>query len=482
MAEKIVLGVKSRKAVPPINDALPGDGKEVFPEPASPRDVIYVHSEPPSLDGLLRRMLSQDIRPSGRFLIFLLVHAGSFEAGLDYLLDSGISRKHVNALFSPRPQYDVDRRDLLGGIPEDVFAAFIRFLCKFSTAGPKLRINELFPILFSKLTVAIESPHQSKALIHAVLLMKLRVPKYPPAWHYLLSTLATRVSMPNLWVCLSAQRIIAWRQILEVLAWMGRADMDLEITALQIICSALARAIEAAHRDIEGAERGLKIVQQLGNAKSPLNPAKIYLTVSDMFQEGIDLLKKEFYRLVLPEENEFPSLANLSDSGPNSVEATAVLPREFVVPAPAQLHAFIRVLGLAQDIDGLVALVNWMSRSAKDLKLAADERLGGRSLMRRAIVAIRVFLEWHLEHTSSKLAKGNSGELLDEDDDSFDGSQGEDGLNYGEEKPPSNCISPQIFSDPRVQEAYNLIESTEFLSPWPTDAEVQLYLSRRALR
>jgi len=285
--------------------------------------------------------------------------------------------------------------------------------------------------------------------------------------------------MPHPRISFAAQRIMAWREILEVLAWMRRADVDLEITGVQIICSALARAIKATRQDMEGAERGLKIVQQLENAKSDLIPTKFYLTVSEMFQEGLRLLKMEFYRLVLPEENEL----SFSDSGLNSVAATAVLPSMFVVPAPAQLHAFIRVLGLAQDIDGLLALLNWMSRFSKELKLVADERIGGERLMRCAIVGIRVFLEGHLGDTASVSTKGTSfsthnGGLLDEDEDSFGGGREEEQHSYDEEKKRYNCIPPQVFPDPRVQEAYNLIESTEFLSPWPTDAEVQLYLSR----
>ncbi|KAI5290256.1 hypothetical protein KEM54_002035, partial [Ascosphaera aggregata] len=83
MAEKIVYHGKTLDEPKRLDTtALPGDMKEVVPEPRSPRDVTYTRREPPTLSQLLmHKMLAHNLRLSDRFLCLVLENAHSIEFG-----------------------------------------------------------------------------------------------------------------------------------------------------------------------------------------------------------------------------------------------------------------------------------------------------------------------------------------------------------------------------------------------------------------
>ena len=70
-----------------------------------------------------------------------------------------------------------------------------------------------------------------------------------------------------------------------------------------------------------------------------------------------------------------------------------LLPKLLQVPGPAELHAFIRVLGFRRDYNGILDLIEWMSLFADDINALANEQRNGRTMMRRCLTAVRVFLE-----------------------------------------------------------------------------------------
>jgi hypothetical protein len=106
------------------------------------------------------------------------------------------------------------------------------------------------------------------------------------------------------------------------------------------------------------------------------------------------------------------------------------------VPSFAILHRFVRVLGAVGDDDGVLHLLQWMSRSATSLNAAAEERLNGDKMRRQTLAAVRLTLE--------RLHPG-----------------------------PTDC--GRIASDPaKVQEAYDIISQTPGWD-WPSDEEVEDY-------
>ncbi|EGE83414.1 hypothetical protein BDDG_06358 [Blastomyces dermatitidis ATCC 18188] len=491
MAEKITFHDLSQSSHSQLStEALPGDGKEVFPEPSSPQDVIYVHSEPPTLDDLLQQMISHNIKPSGRLLVLLLTHSKSMETGIGYLLVSNLPDEQKSALVSGLFRGQLENEKFLAEIPDDIFAAFIRLLCRFSVLNEpsaddsNTQIRQLFPVLFfpnkessisppdsKRRSIETEQFHRPKALTHAVRLMKSRMPRYFPAWSHFLSALATdRVKFSSHRISIPMQRVISWWEICRVLQWMQDANVPLQSRGFEIVCSALSRLILAARQDMEGAEHGLGIIENVTNQKDNSVDSLSYSTIHEMVQQSVAFLKRQFDMMELTSGEKLLSSLGLSNEKGGS-NIPAMLPSTFEATSPSLLHAYARVLGLASDRAGLLTLLRLMSKYEAGVKFASDERMGGKRLVRRTVVAARVFLEGGWERTSGMSEPGASNAAPTSNPRSF---------HCGRDNPdnPDNSGSTQrarSFADPIVSEAYDIIEGTELLSPWPTDEEVREY-------
>lgn len=472
MAEKLIY---RRKAVQESFDrktlALPGDCQEVFPEPASARDVIYVRAEPPTLDEFLKQMLYHGVRPSGRFLSLLLRFAPTLNSGLDYLRCSDLPSAQAKALCSIPCQTSRDTVTDVGILREIhiyIFTAFINFLCNTSDfdslyrAGHDISMADLFPVIAGgaeetplKVTTLFQHAEASarngediphpRTLYHAVQLMRLRKTTYTPAWTSLLSYLSRdRISFK---IHRSIQRILAWHEILEVSEWMEELHVDSGFEGFLYLCQSFSSAVVAGivHPDL--AERSTGIIKKSTSKRA-------HETFEDMVHDGLRFLKGHFDKLVLPDPHFTPGPGNLA------------LPM-LHVPFPAALHTFIRALGIAEDGEGLLNLLRWMSQSAATLKDFSDEMTNGERMLRRCLIAVRVFLEgsWTRKPWSPSVinptwsspfkhgfTSGSTARYADGDD------------------------SAPIFSDPTVQEAFDIIEATPEWDCWPTDDEVQEYM------
>ncbi|PGH04039.1 hypothetical protein GX51_03709 [Blastomyces parvus] len=490
MAEKITFHDLSQNShSQPSTEALPGDGKEVFPEPSSPQDVIYVHSEPPTMDDLLQQMISHNIKPSGKLLVLLLTHSKSIETGIGYLLVGNLPDEQKSALVSGLFRRQLENEKFLAEIPDNIFAAFIRLLCRFSVLNEpsandsNTQIRQLFPVLFfpnkgssipppdSKRSADTEHFHRPKALTHAMRLMKSRMPRYFPAWRHFLSALATdRVKFSSHKFSIPMQRVISWWEICRVLKWMNDANVPLESQGFEIVCSALSRLILAARKDMEGAEHGLGIIENATSQKDNSTDSSSYSTIHELVQQGVAFLKRQFDTMELTMGEKFLSSLGLSnEKGGNNIPT--MLPSTFEATAPSLLHAYARVLGLANDRAGLLTLLRLMSKYEAGLKFASDERMGGKRLVRRTVVAARVFLEGGWEWTSGVSEPGASYAVPATEPRSF--SCESDNLDNLDN--PESTQRAGSFADPLVNEAYDIIEATPLLSPWPTDEEVREY-------
>ena len=485
MAEKLVYRKKSIDLkVDKESLALPGDGLEVFPEPISARDVIYVRIDPPALDDLVKEMLSYGIRPTGRFLALLLQSAATFHSGLSHLVCSNLTNQQLKALCIVESQTDdLQTQIAIDNLPDYLFLAFIRFLCKFSNfdqlhhAGHNLRIADLFPIimhnnctplssstLFSYSQVLGENGHMHhpKTLAHAFYLVGRRKSKYLPPWLALLAALASE----RLTVCTpklrrGAQPILAWQEIVQVITQMKEMDIEPGMASFKILCEAFTRVVNAGTHDPVAALEGLHMARDaLQRGESPELNCQ---TFEQMAHDGLIFLKSTFDSLV------FPSSRVEVKQGP-TIDGGIVPSKPFPfpmleVPSPSVLHAFVRALGMAEDYNGLLSLLRWMSKYTVPLNELADDLLNGKKIMRRTIVAFRVFLEVSREVAPST---PNNNWII----------QSRLTQSENDRKPP--CMDEgygPVPSDSCLAEAYNIIEETELWGSWPSDEEVRDYLS-----
>lgn len=421
MAEKLIY----RRIIIRQNDdhtsaALPGDGREVHPEPSSARDIIYVPTEPPSLDEFLEQMLSQGFRPSGRFLGLLLQSASSLHAGLKYLRCSALTDAQVTALSvvqAESSRYDEISLEALQSVPDLIFASFIKFLSTHSdivspnARNPGVLTADRFPALVPRghsrgkrinlMTYAEENPgenHYPRALWHAIQLTKLRKVPYPPAWKHILSALTRqRSNSGHTPKSRGLQRILAWHQALKALGWMRERNVELGEDGFQTLCVAFTKAIDAAFRHPGTAELSFLLIHKAHirhlKAETETNDFEVFL------RHALHVLKDQFDHLVLPASKTPEHAENSVFSTAHGSDKELTLPLMLHTPTPATLHAFVRALGSIGDDDGLLHLLQWMSWSVDILKETAAEHSNGDRMMRRTFVAVRVFLERRQEQT-----------------------------------------------------------------------------------
>ncbi|KAE8161066.1 hypothetical protein BDV40DRAFT_196921 [Aspergillus tamarii] len=470
-----------------VSHALPGDALETFPEPLSARDLIYVHTEPPTLDELLAQMLSEGIRPQARFLSLLLRYAPTFRSGLDYLSCSDLSNEQIRALctvWAHKSVYDEQSRKVVNELPTHLFSAFVYFLCKFSTFGEMSarHARDAFPIILGSSQMANgetstlfsqdeylgngNEHRHPRTLAHAIELLGVRQSRSPQAWVFVLSALnKDRVTGRFSKMNRNIQRVVAWHEMLEIAGRMEHHDIQLGLQGFQILCSGFSRAVNAGIKSLDAVEEALEVV---GNAANQGKLAYIGLACprfEDMVQYGLRGLKYQFDRLVLPDFGTPSLFASGRLPSENVTDAQVILPPLLHVPSPAVLHAFVRSLGLAEDYDGLLSLLRWMSRYATPLKEASEEYLNGGIMMRRTLVAMRLFLEGYRERQSWGSLHWAASAV-----------QGRDLRGSDHTSEVSTHDSERLsFSDPNLQEAYDIVTATHTWGPWPSDEEVQEY-------
>lgn len=454
MAEKLIyrqLALKNR--FDESDHVLPGDGREVYAEPASARDVIYVHTEPPVLQDFLEQMTSQGLRFSDRLLSLLLQTKPDFRTGLRYLIASDLTEDQIKVLctvLSHSSDYEANHNDALQTVPNRVFASFIKFLCVSSSsalhAGPKSLTIDQFPFLatesWSRCSVTVlpdfeDHPRQGchpRALWHAIQLTKALQAPSPVAWTHILNALG-HTSSKYLKENKAWRRILAWHEFLLALKWMKEHDIEPTLEGFHAMCKVFNEAVNAGLKHPEEAEEAFKLVQKAIHGAEDCEVLG-HEHFDAMVENGLLVLKSQFDSLVLPVSSA-SQLAEQSIFTENSaVESHLQVPTILHVPSFAILHRFVRVLGAVGDDDGVLHLLQWMSRSVASLNAAAEERLNGDKMRRQTLAATRVILE--RTHTGPT---------------DFD----------------------QIASDPaKVQEAYDIISQTPGWH-WPSDEEVEDY-------
>lgn len=490
MAEKLIFRRKAlENDFDHISHSLPGDGLEVFPEPASARDLIYVHTEPPTLEELLKQMLAQGIRPSGRFLALLLRSAPTFNCGLDYLSCSDLSNEQIQALCTVREStsdYDVLDSTVLDELPDYLFSSFVGFLCNYSSLDSlhlerhDIRTADLFPIimssmsrthpnepktstLFSNIQTSGESGtlQHPKTLSHAIQLLKLRKSRFTPPWIHLLTALSKdRIRTPYRRMSRSAQRVLAWYEMVEVIGWMKERAIDPGLQGHQVLCASFSKAVMAGLKHPNAAEEGLALVHEAARRGNIKHSKVLRPHFEDMVRGGLAILKELFNQLVLSDPKNAPFGERSEGPFESATSSPVAIPSMLHVPSPAALHAFVRALGLAAEHDGLLNLLRWMSQNATTLKETADEHLNGDRMMRRTLVALRVFLEGY----RGKRPRGESDNLPSES------------MAAGEPLPSDVSAPAANGSNSKLQEAYEIVAATPLWGSWPSDDEVWEYL------
>jgi hypothetical protein len=154
------------------------------------------------------------------------------------------------------------------------------------------------------------------------------------------------------------------------------------------------------------------------------------------------------------------------------------LPTLLEIPNPAILHAYIRVLGWMGDYQGLLDTVQLMLKHQAELQRRRGMDRNGDVIMRRAIVAVRVFFErsWlagnqriDLPGEINKKAKLDVSEKFEKGFLALDREE----ITRASGQHLRRLERPAKYA--LIMEIKELVESVEEWGGWPTDEEVEEY-------
>ncbi|KAL8926535.1 MAG: hypothetical protein Q9208_002862 [Pyrenodesmia sp. 3 TL-2023] len=407
--------------------SLAGDGKEVEESSSSHNQVILTREQIPTFDEMLSQVISDHVRPSGRFLAFLLSHTRTYSQGIQILHASRLHESVKKVLIPQRAKSFVDVPRLFETLPHWLFASYVDFFCRFAYK-PKGALPQLHEGYSALDSVARDGRGPLLLLKYATKLVAICKPFYRPPWNSLLGLLARRETVVALKISPYAQAIPKFHDASRLLRRMDSIGLDMDFTGFGSLLVITANAFELAKATL-----------------STSNDDEHKAMAQALLDEGLSLVKAHFSQLVQPVEsiqaNQDPSddassddPRTLADPSQGSSSTSTVSQ----IPHPAHLHAYIRFLGQYPDYDGLADLVSWMSAFSDQIMEEAKETANGVARMRTCIVAARAFLE----------------QPLTEDD-----------------------AAKRERVEHHIDNIRLTVESNEFWDGWPSDEEVEQYFS-----
>lgn len=330
---------------------LPGDMKEVVADPSSPLHNVYLTEPVPTYEEFYRRMTSKNVRPTTRLLAFLLETYPDFTTTCKLLEKA---KDDFNGGVGCLLTGDHGATSTVDKIPGYFLAAFIRFLCRFGHPTNGLSVNTTF---------LPPSQHAQQFLVnetyllgYAYALLLHYKPRQQSAWTAFVERVVfSRFGNEPLYhEKESATGItdIQYRIVTKILDTLASIDIDVQGDLFNLACTATRYAAQAVHR-----------------GSFPLGQGRDVLTTRSY------RLRKLFHQLIgTYADPEFP------------VHTASIPPH---IPGPAELHAYVRALGVLRDYEGLYSFSTWLTKNHVEVTARARAQRGGNNMLFRTLVALR---------------------------------------------------------------------------------------------
>lgn len=336
----------------------PGDGREVFADPVSSRDLVYVPKEPPSLNELYAQMLQDGIRPAGRLLAGLVSNANTLKEGLSYIANSSLDDVKKDVLLHPEKYPSNATHHTFSRIPDYILSSYIGILTR-QISGEGVQLYE--PGSRSSDEPTIMRRDECTPLQCGITLLKIWKPTYLPAYHAVLHGLYTHS--------------MAKEPTKEANA-LPKASIGELWEAAQITLQTLEH--QGLTPDLECFRKVMMLVRNL-IIRAPRQLKDTRINVSEMVQVPISLFTQAVW--------EQKSGIKLLPSGKDI--------KIWRQPYWKDIENLLLMLGLTQDFPSITEVLRWMSDEHEHLACVD----GGGYKMQRIMCAARCALEgtWALK-------------------------------------------------------------------------------------
>ncbi|KAF2100109.1 hypothetical protein NA57DRAFT_75611 [Rhizodiscina lignyota] len=386
--------------------ALPGEAIEPFPDPISPQELTYTRTDPPGPDALFQRMLDEGIDPSGQTRAILAKHANSVEQAVRFLeANSALGKREAEILLSSNEEDIADLQQL----PLSRFSAFVSVLSRFQSCPVYFGASRSHEYQRWSHILPGWSLRWDSLAVHALRLVMIRKPIHRKPWYNVLRALAhpgVRIVHLAPGSVVGTNTLVAWKLMRSILSAMQSTGVGLDTEGFRYISNGIENAaLSSLIIQSKGGEEGWRKYEKEKAHRQHLKDAGFTTSKrslsSSTFAEANQVLDKssQFLRVL------FQSIVFGSRRGDNGMNPSAqprpdlpYIPHLLSIPNSAELHAFVRALGMLGDHEGIWSLVQWMVENKDDLWIQVKEEINGRTRWRRLLTAIRVFLEYpHLD-------------------------------------------------------------------------------------
>ncbi|KAK0905338.1 hypothetical protein LTR02_006555 [Friedmanniomyces endolithicus] len=482
---------------------LPGDAKEVVPLPPSTHLYTYTRLPVPTVEGFVRHLQSRHFQLGPRALAFVVAHAARLRLGFSYLEASSSHIPGIDTLLS----FDLDASTAV--VSDPLFTAFIQLLCRFSnvplnTLGGKARsasFRSHKPLLRDGNMFHPLNPRHP--IVFALELLRARGTTSPQAWNAVLQALSRDATLESMRFLRTADTslpaesdllghsrgaITVYGLVSRTLSLLQDAHTDLDSQGFHCLCltvenlaigcwTILRSDIDETTAPKRGKSRGLLEPTASQDANALLRSDSHVKRLKGVFDTLIG---------VAPDtaKSPHPSTAADDSSTPPPPPTTALPPSAPLpllhIPSTAVLHAYVRALGWMADHAGLLSLIRWMVAHRDELNPQWSRERTSREMLRKALTALRVFLErsW-LRETEVRKQK-DQGEHC-----SASAGVGSGGNDASAASPPPDPKVQNLrmlegaASAEVVAEIEALVNGVESWRGWPTDEEVARYCRHR---
>jgi hypothetical protein len=332
---------------------VPGDSKEVLPDPASPLHLVYINEPIPSLAHLYHRMVKKGIQPKTRFLAFLLQVSKDYDMFLQ-LLESAKEEfgGEIGRLLDGSCLAEPANRKL----PGYMAGAFMKALCHFGRFSRSISTIPFYIVSLAHHEERFRTDRQYLLEYAHAFLLHYK-PRYIPAWTvYMQKVTYIHIKpTPHRKHDISVQ----YRTICDLVEKMAENHVGVDEELFGLYCLAMRYAAQHANRG--------------------------YMSRSDaqhVFTTAPRQMRTMFHTLVN---------ANLDTKSPTSTQnKDSIAPH---IPAPAALHAYVRALGVLHDFEGLYSFATWAASHHARVTARANGQHSGPQSLYRTFVALRACLE-----------------------------------------------------------------------------------------